>query len=349
MSDVLKRILSLTLSAVVITGCISVCSFVCNHPSEEIENTVSSFYREPDNSLDVVIIGSSAANKDLQPAVIWQQCGVTSYNFSIGACSANIYKSILKEAVSKQSNAIFVVDIDGFVVDDQFQKEKDPIRLWADSIPRNDNHKEVVNKFFADNKAERYYPFIRYHRNMTSLTAYIPITIRLLKKDILQTKDALGGATVNDKKSADVKQFSSENFGVSEMTTYSMQIFNDFISFCIDKSLKNVIFVSFPKSYNDDSTLKRNIEYSERTNYIRNAVEKYGYIVLDYNSLGNPAQLNYKTDFADTLHLTTEGAVKFSKYFGQYISENYIFSKKSDETVADWNSRTKEANAILGL
>lgn len=348
MPVVLKRILCFFISFCIVLLCIIGCCIVCNHPSEEIENTVSSFYREPENSLDIVMIGSSASNKDFQPAVIWQRAGITSYSFSVGACSANIYASMLEEVISKQPDALILVDIDGFVVDDKYQEEIEPVRLWADSMPKNENHKNIINKYFKDTKLERYFPFIRYHRYMTSLFAYIPTTVRLLKKEIGDVKDPLGGATLNDKTAAGVKEFSYTRTEKTELSELSGQVFDDFISFCKENGLKNVMFVNLPKSYNNTDSYNRNKLYVERTNKISEAVKQLGYAVYDYNSMKNPAKLDFETDFADTLHLSTDGAIKFSEYFADYLSEKYSFNEKSDEIKESWNARVDVANRILG-
>jgi hypothetical protein len=70
MNRIVKRILAWLLALVIIAACVAVCSVICNHPSEETENTVSSFYREPAGSLDAVMIGASASGKDFYPHVL---------------------------------------------------------------------------------------------------------------------------------------------------------------------------------------------------------------------------------------------------------------------------------------
>lgn len=348
MSVKVKRILCLFISVIIIIGVMSAASLVCNHPSEEVENTVDSFYREDENGLDVVMVGSSAASKDFQPSILWNTKQITSYCFSVGACSSNIYSSVIEEVISKQPDALILIDIDGIVVEDKFQSERTPIKLWLDSMPKNRNHFNMIKKYFSDELGESLFPIFKYHRYMTSLYAYVQISSRLLKKEILKIKDPLGGATLNNCKPVEgaVQYFNTETES-EKMTELSQQVFEELLEYCREKSLKNILFVNLPKSSVEDWQLERNVTYSKRTNYIRETVSQYGYEVYDYNALNNPARLDISEDFADTLHLTTKGAIKFSEYFADFLSEKYGFSAKDGETAIEWNSRYKQAKELM--
>lgn len=348
MPKLLKRIICFLISSAVVAGCLCLGSVICNHPSEEVENTVDSFYREPENSLDVVMVGSSAFSKDFKPSVIWNKVNITSYCMAIGACSANIYSSIIKEVVTTQPDAILLVDLDGFVNEDKYQLEKPPIRLWLDAMPKNDNHTELIKKYFPDEISESVFPFIRYHRYMTSLAAYIPITFRLAKKAFLNIKDPLGGSTLNNVEPVEnaVMYFNTETES-EKMTEFSQQVFEEFLDFCREYSIKNIVFVSLPKAYVEDWQLERNTEDSKRMNYIKDAVKESGYTVYDYNTLNNPANLDIEADYADTLHLTTKGAEKFSEYFADWLNENYSFEEKDETVASDWNSRYIKAKELM--
>ena len=346
-----KRIICFFVSLMIILSGVAICSVICNHPSEDIENTVSSFYREPENSLDVVFVGSSGASKDFLPSAVWKKTGITSYCFALGACSANIYYSVIKEVLTKQPDALLVIDLDGFLVDDKFQNEKEPIMLWTDSMPKNRNWREVVNRFLPDEKSERYFEFIKYHKNISTVYAYLPMTYRLLNKQINNIRDPLGGATLNRTAQSfadEVKFFDykAENESQS-LTPDSNAVFEDFLVFCEENNLKNIVFVNLPKITHDEFSYNRAVDYYQRTNYIKSKVEKYGYKIYNYSETGNEANLDIETDFADTLHLTTPGAVKFSEAFADYLERNYSFEKKSPEIIRDWNERSSLADEII--
>ena len=67
--------------------------------SSDIEN-IYGFYAEPENSLDMVMIGPSEVYTGYAPALAWEEYGLKSCNLSIGAVPCNMYKSIVTEIVT---------------------------------------------------------------------------------------------------------------------------------------------------------------------------------------------------------------------------------------------------------
>lgn len=335
--DILKKLLRWLTSFVAIILAALMCNFVCSHPSEDVENTVNSFYREPNNTLDFVVIGSSAANKDIYPAVFWQEQKITGYNYSIGACSGNIYSSVLREVLSTQKDALIIIDIDGFLVDDKFQNELDPIRIWLDSIPKNKNWIRSVKELDPENKTEHFFPFIRYHRNMTSIYEYARITASLTEKKLHNTRDAMKGATLNP----NIDQVGGTRFFASDdlrepLTEKSDKVFKEFVEECNDVEDIRILFVNLPKKNAYEASVERNIQYSHRANTIKDYVKANNYDYLDLCSEESGLQLE-DSDFTDTLHLSENGAIKFSSYFAKYLAENYEFSEKDDATAKSWD------------
>lgn len=342
MNRIVKRILAWLLALVIIAACVAVCSVICNHPSEETENTVSSFYREPAGSLDAVMIGSSASGKDFYPHVLWRTEKITSYCMCIAACSGNIYSSVLTEVLSAQPQSVILVDADGFLVEDKFQTEADPIRIWLDSMPRNENRMQTIRALAPDDMPERLFPFYRYHRYMNSLYAYIPVTVRLLGKEIRSVRDPMKGATVNPAPTdAQLETLDISALAAQPLSTESDRVFQAFLDFCKEKKLQNVLFVDLPKAYATDAQYERNLLYGARMQYIRERAAEYGFAVVSYNALQNPAQLDVRTDYADTLHLTTQGAQKFSAWFASYLQKAYAFPDKDEALAAQWDADTQ--------
>lgn len=73
--------------------------------SSDIEN-IYGFYAEPENSLDMVMIGPSEVYTGYAPALAWEEYGLKSCNLSIGAVPCNMYKSIVTEIVKRRKRSI---------------------------------------------------------------------------------------------------------------------------------------------------------------------------------------------------------------------------------------------------
>ena len=340
-----KRIIRIILSLVSIVLCISIFSVICNHPAPDAENTIDSFYREEENSLDIVFLGSSASMFDIFPNILWKESNITSYNFSIVGSNAITYKSMLKEIESTQSDSIVFVDIDGFLVDDDEQQRTEPIEWWIDYMPNNRNKFDTINELCKDNKIERYFPFAKYHKYMTSLGIFSS-AINIEKKKINNTVDPMKGTTINTRETKSVKFYDSE-FEPQKLSPVSESILYDFLDYCKESNLDNIVFAFYPKSYFDEESRNRNIINFSRAETIFKIVGDYGYSYYNYNDLDNPAQLNGYEDFSDSLHLSTKGAIKFSKYFSGYLSETYSFNPKSENITNSWNSLTEQADEII--
>ena len=342
MNRIVKRVLAWLLAVVLIAASVAVCSVICNHPSEETENTVASFYREPAGSLDAVMIGSSACGKDFYPHVLWREEKITSYCMCVAACSGNIYSSVLTEVLSAQPQAVILVDADGFLVEDKFQTETDPIRIWLDAMPRNENRLQTIRALTPDDLPERLFPFYRYHRYMNSLYAYIPVTVRLLEKKLHNVRDPMKGATLNPSPTiAALQTLDVSALQAQPLSAESERVFQAFLEYCKEKELTNVVFVDLPKAYATDEQYERNLLYGARMQTIRSRAQEYGYAAVSYNALQNPAQLDVRTDYADTLHLTTQGAPKFSAWFAAYLQDAYGFSEKDEALAAQWDAYTQ--------
>lgn len=58
---------------------------------------------EQKDSLDVLMIGSSEVYSDYSPAIAWENYGYTSYDLSMGAAPANLYKDMIKRLGETES------------------------------------------------------------------------------------------------------------------------------------------------------------------------------------------------------------------------------------------------------
>ena len=67
---------------------------------------IRSFYLEPKNSLDVMILGASETFTDYCAPLAWQHAGFTSYPLAVSAAQGTLYASMLRESAKRQSPAV---------------------------------------------------------------------------------------------------------------------------------------------------------------------------------------------------------------------------------------------------
>lgn len=99
--------------------------------SSDIEN-IYGFYAEPENSLDMVMIGPSEVYTGYAPALAWEEYGLKSCNLSIGAVPCNMYKSIVTEIVKRQKPKLLVINASAFSQGNW----KDPEAVYTSFVTR---------------------------------------------------------------------------------------------------------------------------------------------------------------------------------------------------------------------
>lgn len=104
---------------------------------------VHGFFLEPEDSLDVVLIGASQLYTGYSAPLAWQQYGYTSYPLTVSNIPARLYGSLLTEAVDRQHPKLIVVDIDGFINDENPETLEANLRKWIDNIPWSRNRLET--------------------------------------------------------------------------------------------------------------------------------------------------------------------------------------------------------------
>lgn len=71
----------------------------------------------------------------------------------------------------------------------------------------------------------------------------------------------------------------------------------------------------------------------QRNLYIKDIIEGKGYTFLDMNHYFDEIGIDFSVDFYDALHTNVVGSEKVSKFFGQYLLDNYDMNLEHSEAV----------------
>ena len=104
------RVIAFLLVAALLYGALSRLLAV-NDATEQ--QYIHSFYLEPKNSLDVMILGASETFTDYCAPLAWQHAGFTSYPLAVSAAQGTMYPSMLREAAKKNKN-VGIIDWHGY-------------------------------------------------------------------------------------------------------------------------------------------------------------------------------------------------------------------------------------------
>ena len=165
---------------------------------------VHGFFLEPEDSLDVVLIGASQLYTGYSAPLAWQQYGYTSYPLTVSNIPARLYGSLLTEAVDRQHPKLIVVDIDGFINDENPETLEANLRKWIDNIPWSRNRLETIRTCVPrELQTSFYFNIVKYHTNWYQVGKWVPVQRRLHIMDETGCSLTKGVETVCKSLSAD--------------------------------------------------------------------------------------------------------------------------------------------------
>lgn len=283
---------------------------------------INGFYEKEENTLDVVFIGSSHVFCDINPNVIWNSYGITSYDFA--STSQDIYTSyyFLKEVFTKQQPKVIFIDL--LFKDDEFLLWKPlDIHSATDLMPTNRNKFDfVVNRIYKEHWSSVFNPLERYHTRWKELTIDDFTYFGESKHDNFNGHYAF----TTTKKWVQPEINKVEDI---ELNTDLIKILEEIINLC-KKNNCELVFTSLPSIVKEKDLAKINAYEA----YFESVEVKY----LNINEYFSQIGLSTERDFLDKVHLNYRGAEKLSNYLGGYIKDNYnISDKRLDDNYEIWN------------
>lgn len=311
--------------------CIFLCLFICLsyivRPESEMKTRFTGFYNETDDTIDVVVIGSSQIAPLIAAPYIWNEYNLTVYPLSTNAQPVAGIKYIVDEACKTQPDSLYVIDVSMFMVGTETLLTEPRIRNIVDNMKYSINRLKAINELvkIPSERVDYYFDISKYHSVIMSEDgldlgdikyfdfSYASKYKGYLFVDAVAEFEPIDISSVTDSKAipADAEQ---------ELITL--------IKSCKDKDLE-VIFIISPYVASTDKKMYHN--------YLESFIEDKGYDFIDFNDLCEDIGINFSRDLYNTNHLNLSGGMKFSNYFGKYLVDNYEFTDKTlDERYIAW-------------
>ena len=318
---VLKRILKVAIFLAILGVILSGIQTVMVTPSYKARQFVSDFYKEPNNTLDAVFLGSSGTYNFWNAPYAWNKYGLAVYPFSTGTQPFEATEFLIREARKTQPNALYIVQIRNLSLSDEaFHRVADVMPLSLNKIQMVQTVGDYLEIDLKE-KIEYLFPLIGYHSRWNELE----------ERDFFNP--GYKGAPSDDnssywRKSTDVTSnyYTSEDTGELEESLHNS--LKSLLDYCDQEDL-NVLFINTPQAR------KSRIA---RINTVKETIEARGYTVLDMQWTVEDANLNLATDFFDTGHTNIHGAIKVTDYISNYLLEHYDFvDKRGDAAYQSWD------------
>lgn len=291
------------------------------------------FYKaEPENTWDGVLLGSSVVDRAWAAPLAWHEQGIALYAMSIDSLPLPFVTSVMKEVRKKQDTNFFIIDLRG-LRSSKLELQEFKIRRLTDNMEfsknRNDTLKKAfdyvekynVDKSFLDDKLSFYIPFIKYHSRWNQLT----------KEDFLKPETKMKGVYMADAFKIRATKKPRITSKVGELTDLQTDILTEILEYGKKNDLQ-LLFTVLPAPLA--------VSAQHQMNKAFEIIDSYGYNVLNFNNeeIYKEMDLDFSTDFYNTLHLNSKGARKVTSYLSKYIVDTYnIKDKRGEESYKSWD------------
>ncbi len=278
----------------------------------EMKSCSKYFYDMPENSVDVLYLGSSSMWAGVSPALIYSEIGAAGFNRSTTVQTAPTTYAYLLEALQTQTPELVVLDAYTMFIpyDEVF------MRSAVDSMDYSEAKQQAID-YYSDDFYTRLsfrLPFLRY---CDSWDQVAPEKIFIYYKTLFAGYDYLcpmGGRINNNVHSFDMPK---ENFVTTDEVTVpdseSEKYFRMIIELCQEKGI-DVMVLTIPNSFSTYA------DYNKMTQVCNEYGINYFDLALNSDSLG----VDSGKDFSDAgVHMNVYGNVKISRYVAQLIADNY--------------------------
>lgn len=273
---------------------------------------IEGFYAEEKNSLDFVFVGSSQMFTSVVPAVLWEEYGITSYDF--GANEQPLYLSYyyIKEALNYQNPKAIVLEISYCKGEDYTREGVHHINL--DDLRMGPVKLEAV--FDIIPAGERYaylFELAKYHDTWTDLDK---ISLKYIAADKHNPYKGYTPSLDGQPDGGEYNALITEVTEDKELPELSMKYLEKIIELTEEKGV-DLLFLKTPNGSEDDQ---------KYYNSVAKLAQKYDIPFLNLNS-EMPGQLHNHVFHAQTI----------TKRIGQWLTGLYeIEDKRENPEYARW-------------
>lgn len=296
-----------------------------------------------DDTYDVVLMGGSHMNGGIDPNVLWDRYGISSYNYATGGQPIAETYYLLQEVLKKHKNPVVVLDVFYLAMSAAYGDD-----AWV-SIP-------LDNMNFSSNKLEAI-------QNCTPPSEWIFSLLPSLKYHYRWSELTQSDFCYDNSITYYTKGFNAGNnrYGKS-LTTYkntntkapipekNLDYFNKIIQLSKTDGFP-LILVNLPSDY---SIVEKDDDWVDDCEALFNTVAdlaKQNQIpFLDYDDMMDEINLDFPNNMNNAGHLNMWGAEKVSTNFGNYLKQNYqLADHRADSAYAQWWDDFKKSKAYTLL
>lgn len=274
-------------------------------------NAVEAFHELPENSMDVIVYGSSHAWKGVDTLEMYEKFGIRAYNYGCNWQHMNTTSLFISDSLRSQTPKIIMIEtykIAELLHDVDMNGEI----YYTRNIPMFAEKGEYLKQCFGKEK-ERYLsyfvPLIMFHQNWSTVDAENFFS-GTSPESYIKNRGYSADDTVVPTVLYDYSSFEQKKLG-----NKAKKVLDQIVDQCAENNIK-IIFFTVP--------YKGEYHYAE-------AVESYAKendcVYIDFFQNMDEVGIDADSDFRDKTHLNDSGAKKVACYLGNYLIEHFDISE----------------------
>lgn len=292
---------------------------------------VTAFYELENDTVDVLILGSSHAYQNINTGTLWSEYGIASY--ILGSANQPVWNSyyFLKEVLKTQTPELIVLEGYGTLRTEEFMDDSDIMKgtyglKWSlDKLATitTSSPKERWREFIPE--------YIQYHSRYAELSRF-----DFLSEGVNYTAE-MGGFSYPDWKgficNTRTEALEAQNVsGITERLPLSEKTelyYRKTIELAQEHHIPVIVLVTPYASFSEyDASIY---------NTAADIAAEYQVTFLNCNDLLCEIGIDYVCDAADTSHLNHKGSQKMASFLGKYLKKHYTISdQRGDPRYLSW-------------
>lgn len=296
----------------------------------DVKDRFSGFYAEKDDTLDIVMIGSSPVFPYYAAPKLWGETGIAMYPLSSNVQRPVAMKYLVKEAEKSQSPGLYIFEMRMYTMEDAGLRENMAYtRGVTDNMRYSRLRYETIQAMVPEDHEEKrisfYLDIMKYHTNWKMLALPSEWANMTYHK-----ANPLKGYTIKDEVGPQPMPDCGGAQGVVRIPQEQEAYLRDLMDF-LKAEGKDALFIVSPYG---EST-----EEQQMYNYMEEIVSSYGYPFLNMNNYYEEIGIVFEEDFADYgSHTNAVGAEKCTDFLREYLQGHYDFTdKRGDAAYASWD------------
>lgn len=284
----------------------------------DVKDRFSGFYAEKDNTLDIVMIGSSPVFPFYCAPKLWGETGIAMYPLSSNVQRPVAMKYLVEEAEKTQKPSLYIFEMRMYTMDDEgLLGNMAYTRGVTDNMKYSMNRIRTIRAMVpeTEERLSYYIDLFKYHTNWRMLTLESEWkNWRYHKKNELKgfdIKDEVGPISMPESGGMDGQCAISE--------TQEMYL-RDLLEYLKDNKYQALFIVS---PYNETA------REQQMFNYMDAVIKEAGFPFINMNNFYEEIGIVFEEDFADYgSHTNVVGAGKCTDFLEEYLINNYTFEDK---------------------